>query len=337
MIKNKLLVIGPAWVGDMVMAQCLFKLLKRRDPSSVIDVLAPNWSMPLLARMPEVAESLVMPLGHGKLGLGERRRIGKSLRNKQYQQAIVLPNSFKSALIPWWADIPLRTGWRGEMRYGLLNDMRVLDKKRYPLMIEQFMALGLPLNEPLPQDYPLPELEISPASREQALARHQLSADRPVLAICPGAEFGSAKRWPEEHYAAVANEKLQAGWQVWILGSPKDQPVAKKIMELTQQQCINLTGQTQLAEAVDLLSLASVVVSNDSGLMHIAAALHKPLIAVYGPTTAAFTPPLHQQAKVLSLSLECQPCFQRICPLKHHRCMNELQPQKVIDTMTEFD
>ena len=336
MTKNKVLIIGPAWVGDMVMSQCLFKLLKQRDPEIIIDVLAPAWSVPLLARMPEVTGSLVMPIGHGKLNLRERYRIGKSLREKHYQQSIVLPNSFKSALIPWWANIPVRTGFRGEMRYGVLNDIRILNQKRYPLMIEQFMALGLPPDASLPKEYPQPELKISPENVEQTLTKYQLTKDRPILAICPGAEFGSAKRWPEEYYAAVANEKLRAGWQVWIFGSANDQSVAEKIMQLTEQKCINLTGQTKLEEAVDLLSLANVVLSNDSGLMHIAASLQKPLIAVYGPTTPTFTPPLDKKAKVLSLSLPCQPCFQRICPLKHHRCMNDLHPQKVIDVMAEF-
>ncbi len=331
---NKILIVGPAWVGDMVMAQCLFKLLKQRHPDVIIDVLAPKWSLPLLARMPEVSEAIVMPIGHGKLGLLERYRIGKSLREKKYQQAIVLPNSFKSALIPWWARIPVRTGWRRELRYGLLNDIRVLDKTRYPLMIEQFMALGIARDEELPSEYPSPTLMISATRQEQALAKYGLTHHtQPILAICPGAEFGPAKRWPEENYAAVAAEKLAAGWQVWIFGSPKDQPIAEKIMELTQHRCVNLAGKTQLEEAVDLLARATCVVSNDSGLMHIAAALQKPLIAVYGPTTAKFTPPLHNQAKLLTLELPCQPCFKRTCPLQHHRCMRELTPEKVLDAM----
>lgn len=335
--KNKILIIGPAWVGDMVMAQCLFKLLKQRDPNVIIDVLAPSWSLPLLARMPEVAEAIVMPLGHGRLGLRQRYQIGKSLREKNYQQAIVLPNSFKSALIPWFANIPVRTGWRGEMRYGLLNDVRVLDKTRYPLMIEQYMALGLPANQMLPDEYPLPQLDISIQTRDLALKNHHLTqTEQPVLALCPGAEFGPAKRWPEEYYAEVANEKLAAGWQVWLFGSLKDQPVTEKIMQLTHQRCIDLAGKTRLEEAVDLLSLASAVVSNDSGLMHIAAALRKPLVAVYGPTSAAFTPPLHKESKVLSLSLDCQPCFERVCPLKHHNCMHELKAEKIVTAMAEW-
>lgn len=335
MAINKIVVVGPAWVGDMVMAQCLFKVIKQHNPNVIIDVLAPSWSLPLLARMPEVANAIVMPIGHGKLALAERYRLAKSLRD-QYQQAIVLPNSFKSALIPLWAHIPLRTGWRGEMRYVVLNDVRKLDKVRYPLMIERFMALGLPANAALPKEYPLPELIISSESQHAALAHHQLAITSvPILALCPGAEFGPAKRWPEEHYAAIANEKLQAGWQVWLFGSAKDQDSASKIMALTAQRCVDLTGQTQLEAAIDLLSLATVVVSNDSGLMHIAAALRKPLVAVYGPTSASFTPPLHDKAKIVSLSLPCQPCFQRTCPLKHHHCMQNLLPEQVSAAVRE--
>lgn len=336
-MKNKILIVGPTWVGDMVMAQCLFKLIKQREPETIIDVLAPAWSLPLLARMPEVAAAKIMPIGHGQLALRQRYQLGKKLRTENYTQAIVLPNSFKSALIPFWAKIPVRTGWRGEMRYGVLNDMRVLDAARYPLMIERFMALGIPAQAALPTEYPLPELQTSPATCEHALSAHQLQyPTRPVLALCPGAEFGPAKRWPEEYYAAIANAKLAEGWEVWIFGSPKDAAVAAQIQELTQQRCVDFSGKTKLEEAVDLLSLATVVVSNDSGLMHIAAALHKPLVAVYGATSAKFTPPLHQQAKIVSLALDCQPCFQRDCPLKHHRCMRDLRPQLVLTAMKEL-
>lgn len=336
-MKSKILIVGPAWVGDMVMAQCLFKLLKQRDPEAVIDVLAPQWSLPLLARMPEVSDAIVMPIGHGRLALLERYRLGKSLRVKGYTQAILLPNSIKSALIPYWAKIPLRTGWRGEMRYGLLNDIRRLDKKRYPLMIERFMALGIKPQETLPKPL-LPELMISAESCERALKNHRLTqTDKPILALCPGAEFGPAKRWPEVYYAAVAEAKLKEGWEVWIFGSPKDAVVAATIMELTQQRCVDLTGKTTLEEAVDLLSLSTAVISNDSGLMHIAAALKKPLVAVYGPTSASFTPPLHAQAKILSLNLDCQPCFQRECPLKHQRCMQALEPRLILNALGELE
>lgn len=323
---SKILVIGPAWVGDMVMAQCLFKLLKQKEPTVTIDVLAPAWSLPLLARMREVSSAIVMPLGHGQLALRERYRLGKSLRKKHYSQAIVLPNSFKSALIPFFARIPIRTGWRGEMRYGVLTDVRVLVKKRYPLMIERFMALGLKPNESLPKEYPTPELQTTV----------EPSLKRSVLALCPGAEFGPAKRWPEEYFADIATAKIKEGWEVWLLGSPKDVIVSERIMQLTHSQCINFTGKTKLEEAIDLLAQATVVVSNDSGLMHIAAALKKPVIVLYGPTSAGFTPPLNKEVSILSLDLKCQPCFKRECPLKHQQCMRGLLPHTVLKAMEQM-
>lgn len=329
-MTDKILIVGPAWVGDMVMAQCLFKLLKKERPGCLIDVLAPEWSLSLLSRMPEVNQSIILPAKHGELGIGIRYRLGKQLRQNHYTQAIVLPNSFKSALIPWWAGISQRTGFTGEMRYGILNDRRRLDKLQWPLMVQRFMALGLAHDAVLPTDYPIPALQANRDSQQQALATYQLSTQKPILALCPGAEFGPAKRWPEEHYAAIAQQKLQDGFAVWIFGSAKDQPVASRIMSMTDNRCIDLTGRTRLDEAIDLLALATVVVSNDSGLMHVAAALQKPLVSVYGPTSAGFTPPLHHKAKILTLALECQPCFKRECPLNHHRCMRDLQPQQVL-------
>jgi len=335
-MNEKILIIGPAWVGDMVMAQSLFKLLKQRQPRVQIDVLAPAWSLPLLQRMPEISAGLEMPFTHGQVALLERYRLGKMLR-AQYRQAILLPNSFKSALVPFFARIPQRTGWCGEMRYGIVNDLRHLDKERYPLMVERFMALGLSAGESLPKEYPLPQLTFSQESQAGVLAIHQLEyPQRPVLALCPGAEFGSAKRWPETYYADVANAKLAEDWDVWLLGSAKDREIADNIMQLTEQRCVNLAGRTSLVDAVDLLSLAAGVVSNDSGLMHIAAALKKPLVVMYGPTAASFTPPLHSQAKVLSLALECQPCFKRVCPLEHHRCMLDLKPAQVLSVISEW-
>jgi heptosyltransferase II len=327
-----ILIIGPSWVGDMVMAQTLFMRLRERHPGCVIDVLAPDWSRPILQRMPEVRQAIGFPLGHGVLDLATRRCIAQGLRG-QYQQAIVLPNSLKSALVPFWADIPLRTGWRGEMRYGLLNDMRRLDKARYPLMIERFMALALEPGTALVQPYPRPKLQIDPASREQALSRFGLDLLRPVLALCPGAEFGEAKRWPAEHYAAIAATRIEAGWQVWLFGAQKDREVGDNIiaaLSLEQGDLVsNLAGTTGLAEAIDLLSCASAVVSNDSGLMHVAAALERPLVAVYGSTSPGFTPPLAEHVAIVRLDLACSPCFERTCPLGHYDCLRQLLPEQV--------
>jgi len=331
-----ILIIGPSWVGDMVMAQTLFVCLKRQHPDCQIDVLAPEWSRPLLERMPEVREALSFPLGHGAFELATRRRIGQQLRGR-YDQAILLPNSLKSALVPYFAGIPTRTGWRGEMRFGLLNDIRTLDKARYPLMIERFMALAYAPGAELPKPYPQPRLAIDPASRDAALERFGLSLDRPVLALCPGAEFGEAKRWPAEHYAAVADARLRQGWQVWLFGSQKDAPGGEEIREWVtpgfEEDVYNLAGRTSLAEAIDLLSCAGAVISNDSGLMHVAAALDRPLVAVYGSTSPGFTPPLASQVEVVRLGLECSPCFDRTCRFGHYDCLRLLQPSLVQEAL----
>ena len=336
----RILIIGPSWVGDMVMAQTLFQCLKQRHPHCQIDVLAPEWSRPILERMPEVRQALSFPLGHGALELATRRRIGKSLAG-QYDQAILLPNSLKSALVPFFAGIAQRTGWRGELRYGLLNDVRTLDKARYPLMIERFMALGYPAGAELPKPYPRPSLQIETASRDAALAKFGLSLDRPVLALCPGAEFGEAKRWPSEHYAKVAEIKIREGWQVWLFGSKNDHAVGESIREWLipglREESVNLSGETSLAEAIDLLSCSDAVVSNDSGLMHVAAALNRPLVAVYGSTSPGFTPPLADQVEVVRLGLECSPCFDRTCRFGHYNCLRLLEPEAVASALQRLN
>ena len=339
---SAILVVGPSWVGDMVMAQTLFSELRRQYPDCAIDVLAPAWCRPLLSRMPEVREALALPFDHGDLKLGERRALGKSLRG-QYQQSYVLPNSLKSALVPWAAKIPARIGWRGEMRYGLLNDMRKLDKERYPLMVQRFVALALPEGSPVPRldSITAPHLEVSDESLHEAMAAHGLDLDKPVLGLCPGAEFGPAKRWPEHHYAAVAQHWIDTGGQVWIFGSGKDKAVADDIVaaldDRAQSQARVLAGNTSLEQAVDLLSATHAVVSNDSGLMHIAAALKRPLVAVYGSTSPGFTPPLGDRVAVVRLGLECSPCFERECPLGHLNCLRQLPPSQVIDALQQLE
>ncbi len=337
MNSEKILIIGPSWVGDMMMAQSLFKLLKQHKPDCTIDVLASAWTFALLKRMPEVSQAIPNPLNHGELKLKTRFQLAQQLKSSHYHQAIVLANSFKSTLIPWFARIPKRTGWFGEMRFGVLNDARYLDEKKYPLMVEQYIALGLPARAALPKGYPYPSLSISAEQQQNVLQQHQpIWRNRPILALCAGAEFGPAKRWPINYYAEIANQKLRAGWDVWLFGSPKDKLVTDEIMTLTKHQCENLAGRLPLDHTIDLLSLVSAVVTNDSGLMHIAAALNKPVIALYGSTSPHFTPPLSSQAKILRLNLECQPCFSRECPLKHHRCMQDLLPEHVLTAFAEL-
>jgi heptosyltransferase-2 len=336
-----ILIVGPAWIGDMVMAQSLFKVLKQRNPHVRLDVLASPWTLPLLARMPEVDNTIEMPLGHGALDLGTRRKLGEFLSSIGYEQAIVLPNTFKSALIPAFAGIPERTGWRGEMRYFLINDIRLLSKRRYPKMVQRYLALAYPPDAILPEKYPLPALRVDPLAVPQLLTKFALSDERPVLILCPGAEFGPSKRWPEAYFAAVAAQKIAEGWQVWLMGSARDQPVAQNICDqlpqASQDQSFNLAGVTRLDEAIDLMSIASAVVSNDSGLMHIAAALARPLVVLYGSTSPDFTPPLADNVMILSNKIECAPCFKRECPKVHHKCLKDLMPQQVLAALKALD
>ena len=338
---RRILVVGPSWVGDMVMAQSLFLALKAQSPDVQIDVLAPAWSRPLLDRMPQIDQAIDLPFAHGELGMRRRYKLGRELRSRQYDQAILLPNSFKSALVPCFAGIPLRTGWRGEMRSWILNDCRVLDAEQLPLMVQRFLALALPANAELPaalpEPIPVPQLQSDPVRVAAAMQTFELSHSPAILALCPGAEFGDAKQWPAQHYAAVAAEHLSAGGQVWLFGSANDRPVTDDIVAqipaADPSRCHNLAGRTSLAQAIDLLSVAGAVVSNDSGLMHIAAALHRPLVAVYGPTSAAFTPPLTDRVELLSTDIECRPCFKRRCPYGHKRCLTELSPLRVIKAL----
>jgi heptosyltransferase-2 len=317
----------------MVMAQSLFITLKQRDPAPQIDVLAPGWSRPLLERMPEVTDAIDMPLGHGKLDLKTRWRLGRDLQNRHYDQAILLPNSLKSALTPFWAKIPRRTGWVGEMRYGLLNDARKLDKSHLTMTVQRFVALGLSAdNREIPQ-IPIPRLQVDQTAVEQAMQELGLGEkQKPVLALCPGAEYGPAKRWPEKYYAELASRKMEQDWGVWLFGSAKDQPVCAEIIE-SAGGGVDLSGRTSLAQAVDLLSLTDAVVSNDSGLMHVAAALDRPLVAIYGSSDPGFTPPLNSRSQVVTLGLDCSPCFKRECPKGHLKCLEDLAVDQVEEAL----
>ena len=334
---KQILVVGPAWIGDMVMSQSLYKLLRAQNPAVKIDVLAPAWSKPLLDRMSEVNQAIALPFQHGELNLSGRYQLGKQLRASNYQQAILLPNSFKSALVPFWANIPKRTGWLGESRWGLLNDARRLDKTGYPLMVQRFSALAYAKNETLPIELPSPELTCKAASIENSLKAFSLeNPTQPVLGLCPGAEYGSAKRWPVEYYAEVAKQKIGEGWQVWLFGSAKESELALAITQELTDGYVDLTGKTTLAQAIDLMSVVTAVVTNDSGLMHVAASLGRPLVALYGSSDPSFTPPLSETAICLSERLDCSPCFKRDCPLQHFDCMRRMTPEKVLSSLNRL-
>lgn len=306
---KKILIVAPSWVGDMMMSQALYRTLKARDPHCQIEVLAPAWCEPLLSKMPEVHCSIVMPVGHGKLDLKQRRSLANEFKKRNYDQAIVLPNSFKSALIPFWAKIPKRTGWLGEMRYFVLNDRRKLDKKAFPLMVERYIALAYDRDQyrcaaDLPKPLLYPKLGVSNSEQQQARAQFHLDSNQKYIGFCPGAEFGPAKRWPDYHYAALAQKFIDQNEAILIFGSQKDQEVGEAIIakaNAPKDKIINLAGKTELAQAIDLLACCDSIITNDSGLMHIAASLDKPLIALYGPSSPEFTPPLSDKAEVIRL------------------------------------
>ena len=345
-MADKILVLGPAWVGDMVLAQSLFKILKIKQPDCIIDVAAPAWTLPLLERMPEVSGKIALPFKHGELAFWQRIQFGISLKNAGYSQAIILTNSFKSALLPWAAGIAKRTSFLGEMRYGLINDIRPLDKAKLKKTVERFVTLGLDKDASLPKTIPKPHLYSAPEAAWILASKHgilnknnNLNDKSKILGLCPGAEYGSAKRWPAEYYAEVANELLAKGWQVWLFGSDKDVPVTSQINTLTQNKCTDFGGKTKLGEAIDLMAQCDTIISNDSGLMHVAAALDKKVIAIFGSSDPFHTPPMSAKAVVEYLGLSCSPCFKRECPLTgidNLKCLNQIKAQSIIAQISQL-
>ena len=290
----------------MLMQPMLHRLLQRY-PGAHIDVLAPPWTEKLLRQMPEIHDVIINPFPHGDFEFFARRRLGVQLREARYNKAIVLPNSWKSALVPFFANIPVRTGFIGESRYGLLNDARKLNKKQLPLMVERFVQLAEAPRNQTSLPYTRPQLQVSETQCQQALAKFNLTLDKPVVVFCPGAEYGPAKRWPAHYFAELAQLLRAQGYAVWLIGSPKDKEIADKIVALGNEPCRNLCGVTDLAEAIALLSYADLVVSNDSGLMHIAAALNRPMVAIFGSSSPQFTPPLSDKAQVSNSTCRAAP------------------------------
>lgn len=326
----RILIVGPNWVGDMVMAQSLFIALKQGRPDCSVDVLAPAWTLPLTEHMPEVSNAIELPMKRCEFGLKKRIRLGRELAKRRYDQVILLPNSLKSALIPFFAGIPRRTGYLGEQRWGLLNDVRYLDKTVLRQTVERFVALARDRTDRTPPCCPEPRLvvdlsEIVRVRRKFGLAKLL----GPVLGLCPGAEYGPAKRWPARHYAALAREKIEKGWAVWLFGSANDREICEEVDQAAGRKCQNFSGMTTMNDAIALLSLTDRVVTNDSGLMHVAAALGKRIVALYGSSDPNFTPPLTRKARIFSLNLACSPCFERECPLGHFRCMNDIEPARI--------
>lgn len=332
---EKILIVAPSWLGDAVMSNPLLRCLKKRYPDCVINILAPSSTAQIYHHMVEVDDIIIAPFGRGDFKLKARRQFGKTLKPRGYTQAYVLPNSWKSAVIPHAAGIPLRVGWLGESRYILLNDHRKLDKAALPLMVQRFVGLCFPAGKAWPKDkIPPPRLTYDKALLEATLSRLAVTLEKPVVVLCPGAAFGPAKQWPSAYWTRVAQYWHEMGYQIWLVGSPTDNTICEAINFRTNGVCLNFCGKTNLSEAVALMDCGQVIVSNDSGGMHIAAALKKPQVAIFGSSSPYFTPPLNPKATVLSLdNLSCKPCFKRTCPLEHLQCLNGIKPDEVIAAM----
>ncbi len=331
----KILIVAPSWIGDTILAQPLFKRLHEKHSGLILDAFAPPWAAPVLARMREVRRVIPNPFIHGEFNLTGRWRAGRALAREGYDAAIVLPNSWKSALLPFFAGIPQRIGFLGEARRGLLNRVHRYDEAALPQLAARYALLAEDVGATAPAPMGEPKLEVAADAVRATLAALGLADTPAPIAFCPGAEYGPAKRWPATHFAELARRLVEADFPVWLIGSAKDAPFGVEIARLSGGACRNLCGRTDLAQAIDLLSCARLVVSNDSGLMHVAAALQRPLVALYGSSSPAYTPPLSQQTRILDLGLECSPCFKRECPLGHFKCMNDLSPTMVLEAAKE--
>ena len=333
----KILVVGPSWVGDSVMAQTLYKRIKKELPSSQIDVMSPHWSLSLLERMPEVCKKIVSPFSHGETKLFERYKLGQGLKKENYDRAIILTNSLKSSLIPYFARIGVRTGWLGEFRYGLINDIRSSKKLKKSLMVEKFAALSLYEENYSIENLTFPELEINFANQRNFLEEFRIDYSNNTIAICPGAEFGPSKRWPAEYYAEIAKFYVNKGWNVLCIGSKNDEDIGIEIGSLnnlrSNESFINLIGKTSLQDAIDILAFTEKVVTNDSGLMHIAAAVKTPLVALYGPSSPEYTPPLISKKKILRKTQGYEKVRYGSNEKGYHQSLLDIKPEEVLDAL----
>ncbi|MES2206426.1 MAG: lipopolysaccharide heptosyltransferase II [Pseudomonadota bacterium] len=342
----RILIISPNWVGDAAMAsvvvQGLIKKYAKADQCNVqIDILTPITCEAVWQHIAGIHQVFVHGLKHSKLYVREILEWGRRFRGC-YDHAVILPNSFKSALIPWLANIPLRTGYVGEFRYGLLNDWHHLDKEKLPKWVDRCYALvsskqieGVSIEKNIEQPLVAPRLIANHAIQKMLIEKFfltdALSNGHFIVAICPGAEFGSAKQWPLHHWQTLARSFIKKQYTVWVMGGPKEVEIGNTLVE-TVPGVLSFCGLTTLGEAIDLLAFAHLVVANDSGLLHIAAALGRATIGLYGSTPSEYAPPIARwegQTKVMEVNLECRPCKQRECPLGHKKCLELIEPSQV--------
>jgi heptosyltransferase-2 len=332
---HRILIIAPNWIGDAVMSQPLLAAIKTSYPHAVIDVLATPWVAPVYRACSEVTELIEADLRHGQLQWGLRRALAAQIKKRDYASCYVLPNSLKSALIPWLANIPVRIGYQGELRRFLLTETKANSPKtqRIP-MVEHYANLCAPSRNS-DAVIRVPQLIPTASALESARTRLQAAGIQTdtLVVLCPGAEYGPSKRWPAAHFAALAQSILKANpnTSVVLLGSPSDRAIGDAIVSASASQgrIFNWCGATLLDEAIAIIGMSSNLVSNDSGLMHIGAALQIPQVAIFGSSDPNHTPPNSVKATIISLHLQCSPCHQRVCPLGHLNCLNQISPERV--------
>jgi heptosyltransferase-2 len=296
------LIVPYVWIGDFVRCHSVVRLLRQLDPARPVDIVSSTLCAPLADYMPGVRRAIVADLPRRRLGIAKQIELARALRAGGYGQALIMSRKWKAALAPALAGIPVRTGFIGEVRLGLLNDLR-FGERSLPRMIDQMGALALPRSAALPAAWPLPELKVPAAELAAWQARHGLAGERrPVVTLSPGA-VGAGKAWPPEHYAALAKALVRDGSSVWVLGGPGETAIAKQIVESAGPRARDLTG-ADLRNAILALASADLSVTNDSGLMHVSAALGTPTVAIFGPTSPWHWKPLNPVAAILEPEAE---------------------------------
>lgn len=325
-----ILLVPYMWIGDFVRCHSVVQLLRERFPERPVDMLTTTLCAPLVDYMPGVRKGIVWDLPRKRLALGQQRALAAKLRAEGYAQALVMPRTWKSALAPFLAGIPERTGFFGELRLGLLNDVR-RGERSLDRMIDRCGALALPKGAAIPSDWPKPELRVPHADALAWRTQRGLpDDDRPVVALAPGA-VGPSKRWPVTYFADLARTLTADAVSVWVLGSPAERPFAEEIVRAAGPHAHDLTSK-DLRNAVIALRLASAAVSNDSGLVHVAAAIGTPTIGIFGPTSPWHWAPLNPLAAVIETKTQvlCRPCHKPTCRVTHHRCMVDIPASQVL-------
>jgi heptosyltransferase II len=327
-----ILIVPYMWIGDFVRCHSVVKVLKARWPDRPVDVLATALCRPLADYMPGLRQAILGDLPRSRLALGAQRALAARLRANGYGLALIMPRTWKAALAPYLAGIPQRVGFVGEARFGLLNQWRWGERK-LPRMVDRCAALALPEDAPLPAEWPLPELVVPAAEVEAWRERLGIDGGRPAVALCPGA-VGPSKRWTAAGYGEIAHTLTARGMAVWIVGGPDEARLAGEITSVGGPLARDFTGP-DLRNAILALAAARAAVSNDSGLLHVAAALGTPAIGIFGPTSPWHWAPLNPLAAVIETrtELECRPCHKPTCRLRHHRCMRDIPAAQVLDAV----